>query len=598
MAGFPLTRTVAPKCALKFHEKRGQPTMLGETKPSILVVEDENVVAMDLVASLEKLRYPVAGVVASGEEAVAVAERKAPGLVLMDIHLRGEMDGIRAAEQIQERFFIPVVYLTAYSDEATLDRARVTYPFGYILKPFEDREIEVAIQTALYRHKMEQAIRAGEKRLEAVLTSIGDAVIATDPATRIMFLNRAAETLLGWKSERARGRLLADVLKMAPQGDGVFRLTGAGPESVLGELVQSPIRDPSGNPTGYVTVARDISQRLRAQEAHERELLERAARAAAERDHQRARLKSEISLLLGDVTRSADMLSHLRRVAELIVGGFATWCVLDLEDGDGKRHVVAHKDPTKAAILEALLQQWPPDSDLPHGRYALIRSGQADWTDIISDEALAQLARDPEQLAALRSLGMSSFLCVQLRVRARIIGALTLVSSEATRSYDQGDVSFIQQVADRIALALENARLYREARDAEAAAERLYKAEQRARTEAESLFRIAAALSEAQLDLETIVQRVTDEVTELVGAKFGAFFYNVAGEQGGQHMVYTLSGARREVFEQFELAGIAPLFSPTLAGQRVLRSDVPEDRGDGRMAPHEGTSEGHLPAMS
>ncbi|HYX90453.1 MAG TPA: response regulator, partial [Myxococcaceae bacterium] len=211
--------------------------IIDETKPSILVVEDENVVAMDLVASLEKLRYPVAGVVASGEEAVAVAERKAPGLVLMDIHLRGEMDGIRAAEQIQERFFIPVVYLTAYSDEATLDRARVTYPFGYILKPFEDREIEVAIQTALYRHKMEQAIRAGEKRLEAVLTSIGDAVIATDPATRIMFLNRAAETLLGWKSERARGRLLADVLKVAPQGEGVFRLIGAGPGSVLVELV-------------------------------------------------------------------------------------------------------------------------------------------------------------------------------------------------------------------------------------------------------------------------------------------------------------------------------------------------------------------------
>ena len=106
----------------------------------ILVVEDERIVADDIKMSLQRLGYDVSGMTSSGEEAVKKAEEINPDLVLMDIVLEGKMDGVESASIIRYRFDIPVVYLTAYSDKKTLERAKVTEPFGYILKPFKDRD--------------------------------------------------------------------------------------------------------------------------------------------------------------------------------------------------------------------------------------------------------------------------------------------------------------------------------------------------------------------------------------------------------------------------------------------------------------------------
>ena len=112
----------------------------------ILVVEDERIVADDIKMSLQRLGYVVSGMASSGEEAVKKAEETHPDLVLMDIVLEGETDGVEAASVIRFRFDIPVVYLTAYSDKKTLERAKVTEPFGYILKPFEDREVYTCLK--------------------------------------------------------------------------------------------------------------------------------------------------------------------------------------------------------------------------------------------------------------------------------------------------------------------------------------------------------------------------------------------------------------------------------------------------------------------
>ncbi|MBN1889726.1 MAG: PAS domain S-box protein [Thermoflexales bacterium] len=132
----------------------------------ILVVEDERIVAKDIQLRLHELGYRVAGVVASGEQAIQQAAELRPDLVLMDILLKGELDGIQAAEQIQARFGIPVMYLTSHSDEATLQRAKLTSPLGYILKPFESRELHTAIEIALYRHAIEGKIRELNESLE------------------------------------------------------------------------------------------------------------------------------------------------------------------------------------------------------------------------------------------------------------------------------------------------------------------------------------------------------------------------------------------------------------------------------------------------
>jgi len=131
----------------------------------VLVVEDERIVAEDIERSLNKLGYPVLGIVSSGEEAMEKAEELGPDLVLMDIVLKGGMDGVEAAEEIQARLKIPVVYLTAYADDETLERAKVTQPFGYIVKPFEERELYTSIEVALYRHKMEEELRSSHQQL-------------------------------------------------------------------------------------------------------------------------------------------------------------------------------------------------------------------------------------------------------------------------------------------------------------------------------------------------------------------------------------------------------------------------------------------------
>ncbi len=120
----------------------------------ILVVEDEQIVANDIKMILQRLGYVVSGMASSGEDAIKKAEEINPDLVLMDIVLEGKMDGVEAASLIRYRFDIPVVYLTAYSDKKTLERAKVTEPFGYILKPFKDRDLYTTIEMALYTHKM------------------------------------------------------------------------------------------------------------------------------------------------------------------------------------------------------------------------------------------------------------------------------------------------------------------------------------------------------------------------------------------------------------------------------------------------------------
>lgn len=125
---------------------------------TILVVEDEHIVARDIQAMLEELGYGVS-IAMTGEEAVAKAAEVSPDLVLMDIVLKGQMDGVEAAVEIRDRFRIPVIFLTAYADAKTVERAKVTTPYGYILKPFEERELHIAIELALFRYRNEMKMR-------------------------------------------------------------------------------------------------------------------------------------------------------------------------------------------------------------------------------------------------------------------------------------------------------------------------------------------------------------------------------------------------------------------------------------------------------
>jgi PAS domain S-box-containing protein len=142
----------------------------------ILVVEDEAIVAMDIEDRLTAMGYQLGGAAASGEQALALAEAGHPDLVLMDIRLQGAMDGIVAAEEMRRRFHVPVIFLTAYSEEATLERAKLAEPYGYVLKPFNDRELKSAIEIALYKHQAEEEIRR-LNRLYDVLSQVNQSVV-------------------------------------------------------------------------------------------------------------------------------------------------------------------------------------------------------------------------------------------------------------------------------------------------------------------------------------------------------------------------------------------------------------------------------------
>lgn len=126
------------------------------SKINVLVVEDESIVSKDIQHSLKKLGYNVVGASSTGEKAIELAGDERPDIILMDIMLKGDMNGIEAAERIKELYSIPIVFLTAYADESTLSKAKITEPYGYILKPFKEIDLHTTIEMAVYKHGREQ----------------------------------------------------------------------------------------------------------------------------------------------------------------------------------------------------------------------------------------------------------------------------------------------------------------------------------------------------------------------------------------------------------------------------------------------------------
>lgn len=180
----------------------------------------------------------------------------------------------------------------------------------------------------------------------------------------------------------------------------------------------------------------------------------------------------------------------------------------------------------------------------------------------------------------------------------RMVGALA-VSFDGEHAFDDDERGWLVSIASQAAVAAERARLYEAEQQARREAQGLHEQAERARDEAETLFRIAEALSASQLDLESIVQRVTDDATRITGAEFGAFFYNVIDAEGEAYLLYTLSGAPKEAFSKLGLPRNTPIFGPTFAGKAVVRlDDVKKDPRYGTMAPHHGMPKGHLPVTS
>src|ERR1051325_9878103 len=146
--------------------------------PRVLIVEDERIIALDLRRMLRDSGYDAVGIAASAEEALALAAAERPDLVLMDIRIRGDIDGIATARLLQQSFRLPVIYISAHADDATIDRAKATNPFGYLLKPIKPAELKTAVEVTLHKHSLERRLRERERWLATTLGSLADAVVS------------------------------------------------------------------------------------------------------------------------------------------------------------------------------------------------------------------------------------------------------------------------------------------------------------------------------------------------------------------------------------------------------------------------------------
>lgn len=254
----------------------------------ILLVEDETIVARDIEHMLRELGYKVVSVLADGLQSVEASKKLKPDIVLMDIRLKGEIDGIDAAHQIYNELNIPVVYITAHADTNTVKRAKITEPFGYILKPFDEKELQTAIEIALYKFEMQINLKERERWLSTVLKSIDNGVITTNKKGAVTFMNPLAEKLTGWSQQEADARQLTEVFQirkettLKPEN---ISLTAANEVLEKGNLSSTdvllvsknkkkipinyriaPITDGHGRSSGLVISFADVSLRKKAEE--------------------------------------------------------------------------------------------------------------------------------------------------------------------------------------------------------------------------------------------------------------------------------------------------------------------------------------------
>ena len=192
----------------------------GERLKKILVVEDEIIIARDIQEKLLDLEYEVPEIAKSGEQAIVLAEKLHPDLVLMDILLEGNINGIEAANWIKQKFDIPVIYLTSLGNKDILVKAKNTDPFGYLLKPFQDQELLATIEMAFNRYRIEKELEQSRNYFSTTLSCIGDAVITTDKSGIITFINPVAEKLTGWSYEEAVGRAIEDIFNIVNETTG------------------------------------------------------------------------------------------------------------------------------------------------------------------------------------------------------------------------------------------------------------------------------------------------------------------------------------------------------------------------------------------
>jgi signal transduction histidine kinase len=410
---------------------------------TIVVVEDEQIIALDLADRITQMGHRVTAIVTSGEQAIESARRLRPDLVIMDIKLEGEMDGIEAARILRQTLDIPTIYLTAFADERTLERAKQTDPYGYIIKPFNERELRVVIEVALHRRAIARQLREGEAWRAALLRSVGDAVLAVDAEGRVKFMNAVAEQLTGWSESEAVGRELASVFTVPPSPRAAsWRLHARDGTDRLIECESTSIVGVEQQPLGAAWVFRDISL-LQQQHDRQRFIISLSHMLAASADHRPA---------LPDIAR------------RIVEHDIAAWCIIHRQV-DHALSIAAMAAVRAKADLAARTVDAEIASD---ATASLARALHEATTTVEAPPAdaswVAHITGLTPDAVAQYDLQATSYVCVPLVARGRVLGALTLVECRRNREFSATDLPFVEEIGQFVAAAIDNAEMYMEAR--------------------------------------------------------------------------------------------------------------------------------------
>ena len=413
------------------------------TKTNVLIVEDEIIVAKNIEAMLKVLDYDVAGVCISGEQAIKVVAKKKPDLILMDIVLVGDIDGIQAAAEILKQVEVPIIFATSYSDEDTLKRAKETAPYGYIIKPFQKKELLVAIEIALERYILEQKIRANEQLLQTTLQSISDGIITTDKKGHILYVNKIGEEIIGWSYQDINGKSLNSVFKLIYNDTNkdlrkffenpskVKTLTKIPPSTILAKdgslkIIDgsiSPILEISGKTTRSVLVFRDIT----------------AAQKAL-----------KVQNALYNISNAVNKADNIRELFQSIQKH------LD-EIIDTKNFYVALYDKkTDTISLPYIVDEEDKFTSFPAGK-TLTGYVIKHKKSMLVDEKLLQ---EMNVKGLIEIIGSPSklWLGVPLRIEKEVIGVVAVQSYEDKNLYTKDDLEILEFVSGQLAIAISHKR--------------------------------------------------------------------------------------------------------------------------------------------
>ncbi len=294
-----------------------------EEAPKILIVEDERIVAEDIRATLERFGYRVTATVPSGQEALERVTEEKPSLILMDIVLQGALDGIEVARRLNAQFDIPIVYLTAYTDEFMLQRAKETAPSGYVIKPFDERDLHTTITMALYKHEMTAKLRASKEKYRDLVENLNDVIYALDSDFRLTYISPVITRLTGYRPEELIGKRFVECVTAADreQIEAIFGKTACPVESMNAPIdlrleredgqtrwvrISHRAVNEADTLCGYQGVMTDIHQRKLAEEQL-RHSLEEKELLLRELQH---RVKNNLQLVLSLVEMQALRSTH------------------------------------------------------------------------------------------------------------------------------------------------------------------------------------------------------------------------------------------------------------------------------------------------